>query len=416
MPTIVCSITARASAAQKFASKSVLREDAIRRRGAFTLVELLVVMAIIAVLVALFLPAVNSAREAARRTSCSNNTHQIALATLNFESAYGYFPPTRTLEFLDSNGNPLSNAVGAAKAASGGAWGTFARILPFMEESAIYKTIDFSHANGSFDLPGTSIPLHEVRIGSYMCPSEQNDTLATLNASYPGNYAVNMGTWFLYDPGTNAGGNGAFFCNSQLTPGSFTDGMSKTLMIGEVKAYTAAVTGTNGSYNATTGATNPAMPVTTLAEIGTTNIAPDQIAGMLPAGGSPGTAPFSKLGPTLQANEGHVEWGSGRSLEVGFTTTFTPNTVVPYTDSNGVNYDVDWNNATEGSLTVPTFGPITARSYHINGVNVAYMDGSVHFVSNLVDWATWQSLSTRAGGEVLLNSNLLPAQGESQGE
>ena len=184
-------------------------------------------------------------------------------------------------------------------------------------------------------------------------------------------------------------------------------------MIGEVKAYTAAVTGTNGSYNATTGATNPAMPVTTLAEIGTTNIAPDQIAGMLPAGGSPGTAHFSKLGPTLQANEGHVEWGSGRSLEVGFTTTFTPNTVVPYTDSNGVNYNVDWNNATEGSLTVPTFGPITAQSYHINGVNVAYMDGSVHFVSNLVDWATWQSLSTRAGGEVLLNSNLLPAQGES---
>jgi prepilin-type processing-associated H-X9-DG protein len=67
-------------------------------------------------------------------------------------------------------------------------------------------------------------------------------------------------------------------------------------------------------------------------------------------------------------------------------------------------------------MTNPTFGPITSRSYHIGGVNVTYMDGSVHFVANLVDLATWQALSTRAGGEILLNSNLLPVQGESQGE
>jgi hypothetical protein len=370
-------------------------------------------MSIIALLVALLLPAVQSAREAARRTACANNTHQIALATLNFESAYGYFPPTRTLAFLDSNGNPLPTASGAAKAASGGAWGTFARILPFMEESAVYKAIDFSHANGSLLVPGSSsVYLEEVRIGSYVCPSEQNDTLSVNNASYIGNYAVNMGTWFMYDPITNTGGNGAFFCNAQLTPGSFTDGLSKTLMIGEVKAFTAAVTGT--TY---TDANEPAMPTTPVPFVdGTSVTGAHQVAALLPAGGTPGAAPFSKLGPTLQQNEGHVEWGSGRSLEVGFTTTFTPNTAVPYTDANGAAYDIDWNNATEGSLTSPTFGPITARSYHINGVNTAYMDGSVHFVSNLVDWATWQALSTRAGGEIIINQNLLPAAGETQGD
>ena len=129
------------------------------RRHAFTLVELLVVMAIIAVLVALLLPAVNSAREAARRTSCMNNTKQVALATLNFEGAYQYFPPTRTLVFNTSTG----------KAQSGGGWSTLARVLPFMEEGAAHKAVDFSQVPGSFalsngvllkrcGLPATSAP------------------------------------------------------------------------------------------------------------------------------------------------------------------------------------------------------------------------------------------------------------------
>ena len=314
------------------------------------------------------------------------------------------------MEFLDANGNALPTAAGATKAASGGAWGTLARILPFMEEGSLYKAIDFSHANGSLTLPGSTVFLEEVRIGSYVCPSEQNDILSVNNASYIGNYAVNMGTWFMYDPLTNTGGNGSFYCNAQLTPGSFTDGLSKTLMISEVKAFTPAVTGT-------TNTTDPGMPTTPVPYVdGTSVTGAQQVAGLIGAGGTPGAGAFKKLGPTLQQNEGHVEWGSGRSLEVGFTTTFTPNTVVPYTDANGVTYDIDWNNATEGSLTQPTFGPMTARSYHVNGVNAAYMDGSVHYVSNQVDWATWQSLSTRAGGEIILNMNLLPAPGETQGD
>jgi hypothetical protein len=64
----------------------------------------------------------------------------------------------------------------------------------------------------------------------------------------------------------------------------------------------------------------------------------------------------------------------------------------------------------------PTAGAITSRSYHVAGVNATYMDGSVHFVANLVDWGTWQALSTRAGGEIILNSSLMPAAGESESE
>ena len=134
-----------------------------------------------------------------------------------------------------------------------------------MEEGSLYKAIDFSHANGSMTLPGSSVFLEEVRIGSYVCPSEQNDILSVNNASYIGNYAVNMGTWFMYDPSTNTGGNGSFYCNAQLTPGSFTDGLSKTLMISEVKAFTSAVTGT-------TNTTDPGMPTTPVPYVNGTSV------------------------------------------------------------------------------------------------------------------------------------------------
>jgi len=373
--------------------------SAASRRTGFTLVELLVVMAIIALLIALLLPAVQSAREAARRSACSNNQHQLALATLNFQSAYNYFPPTRTLAWNTSTG----------KALSGGSWSTLARILPFMEEGAVYKAIDFAASPGSYTLPNGSV-LQTVRISSYMCPSEINDTVALNTAvspatpsSYPANYAFNLGTWLTYDPVANTGGNGGFFCNAQLTPGSFSDGLSKTLMTAEVKAFQPYVT--LAGY---TDATMPAAPTP-----GTTGATP---AGVLATLSIPGTASF-RLGQNLQQNTGHDEWGDGRTPQVGFTTTFTPNTVVSYTYTDGNTYDIDFDNQNEGtSQTNPTFGPVTSRSYHIAGVNVAYMDGSVHFVSNLVDLATWQALSTRAGGEIIMNSNLMPAPGESQGE
>ena len=115
-------------------------------------------------------------------------------------------------------------------------------------------------------------------------------------------------------------------------------------------------------------------------------------AGVLATLAIPATASF-RLGATLQQNQGHTEWGDGGAArKSSFTTTFTPNTNVPYTYTDNNTYDIDFNNQNEGtSMTNPTFGPITSRSYHVGGVNVSYMDGSVHFVANLVDLATWQA-------------------------
>jgi prepilin-type processing-associated H-X9-DG protein len=89
-----------------------------------------------------------------------------------------------------------------------------------------------------------------------------------------------------------------------------------------------------------------------------------------------------------------------RIHQTGFTTTFPPNTRIPYT-SGGVTYDVDFNSMREGQTNnLPTYAAITSRSYHPAGVNVLLMDGSVRFVSNGVTPSTWLGLGTRAGGEV----------------
>jgi prepilin-type processing-associated H-X9-DG protein len=88
--------------------------------------------------------------------------------------------------------------------------------------------------------------------------------------------------------------------------------------------------------------------------------------------------------------------------ESGFTTTFTPNTFVPYTYSDGNTYDIDFNSNQESASAIGfTYAAVTARSYHIGGVNVVLMDGSVGFVNNSILRSTWQALGTRAGGEVV---------------
>jgi hypothetical protein len=96
---------------------------------------------------------------------------------------------------------------------------------------------------------------------------------------------------------------------------------------------------------------------------------------------------------------GHTEWVEGDVHETGFTTTFGPNTVVPYVDS-GTTYDIDFTSMRDGeSATAPTYAAITARSYHTGTVTALLMDGSVRSISSNINLATWRSLGTRSGGE-----------------
>jgi prepilin-type N-terminal cleavage/methylation domain-containing protein len=335
--------------------------------GGFTLVELLVVIAIIATLIGLLLPAVQSAREAARRMSCSSNLRQLALATLVYESTNRRLPPS----MLHKPGTVFAN--------NNGSWSVHGRILPYIEEAAAAVKVNLEVA---YDMPPNSTSgVPTTRIAVFMCPSEANDRVRLKSGVpfvYPHNYGFNFGSWFVYDPATGAGGNGVFFPNSRLKLGQVSDGASKTLCAAEVKAYTPYVRNTSDPGGAYPAGTPPADPT---------------IVAGLASGGD------AKIGSDTNSNTGHTEWPDGRVHHSGFTATFPPNTKVPFT-RNGAEYDIDYNSRQEGnSATVRTFAAITARSYHAGTVNAARLDGSVHAVSDGMDPTVWRALSTRSGGE-----------------
>jgi prepilin-type N-terminal cleavage/methylation domain-containing protein len=316
----------------------------------FTLIELLVVIAIIGILIALLLPAVQQAREAARRTQCRNNLKQIGLALHNYLDAHSRFAPVSVLPF-GSTFEPFSG---------------HARLLPYIEQANLSNLIDWSSTAQFTSAPAAA----QRRIAIYMCPSEINDRarLTPTLTHYPLNYGFNEGTWFVFDPVSQAAGDGAFHPNRAFRTADFPDGMSNTLAASEVKAYQPNLWDTN----------NPSM----------LGVAP-------PANPAAAAMYFSG---TFDSN-GHTEWVEGDVHESGFTTTFTPNMVVPYT-SSGITYDIDITSMRDGeSTTAPTYAAVTSRSYHTGLVNVLLMDGASRSISNNIDQGIWRAVGTRAGGE-----------------
>ena len=335
----------------------------------FTLVELLVVIAIIGVLIGLLLPAVQSAREAARRLACSNNIRQLVLAAHNYASARKHFPPS------------MVHTPGTAFSGNNGSWGIHGRILPYIEQGGVAENINLEQPWDE-GYPGGAVGTNwaivgSTRIGTFICPSEINDFFRTKNGGnyvYPTNYGFNFGTWFVYDPATGKGGDGAFHPNSKYRPIMFADGLSKTLCVSEVKAFTPYVRNTSEP-----SATPPSDP--------------SAVAGFANGG-------QSKLGPATNNNTGHTEWPDGRVHHTGFTTTFSPNTVVPYNDGTR-DYDFDYNSQQEGkSATNKTYASITSRSYHNGLVNAAMIDGSLRVVNESIDNQVWRAMGTRNNGDI----------------
>ena len=333
----------------------------MRAKNGFTLIELLVVVAIIAVLIGLLLPAVQKVREAASRMKCANNLKQLGLAAHSYMDANNGLP---------ANGNYVYN--GSTVTATN-AWSGPARILPYIEQENLFRGIDFSTGYN------TQIGISSKRVGTFMCPSEINDKPNGTDPTYgnkhwPINYALNEGTWAVLTAKATAMqiGDGAFGPNRGHRPADFADGMSNTLAVSEVKAFTNRVT---GAMNTTTYATPPAPPA------------------------NPAALSSFSLGTFDPARNTHVEWVDGKVHETGFTTVFAPNTRVLY-PSGGTDYDVDMVLATESSLG-DTYAAVTSRSYHPNGVNTLLTDGSVRFVNNSISQQTWRALGTRAGDEVI---------------
>ncbi len=329
------------------------------KRPAFTLIELLVVIAIIAVLIGLLLPAVQQAREAARRSQCKNNLKQLGLALHNYMSSLSVFPPAACYG--------INNASAS--------WSMQARILPYLDQGNLQNLINFNLAYS--DLSHAKVTAQRIPV--LLCPSELNDRVRPSTSGgvdhYPLSYGANRGVWFVWNPLTQTNGDGAFGINTNYTSANFTDGLSNTIGLSEVKAFTQVYT--NPGNSNTAGATRPETPGEVLALVG-------------------GTA----------SPNAHTEWVDGKIHETSFTGTLAPNSDVI---SAGIDSDVA--SSTEkapylapGAGTNPTFvthAAVTSRSFHVGLVNSMLMDGSVRSVSENISLAVWRNLCTRSGAEVV---------------
>lgn len=199
-----------------------------RTRRGFTLVELLVVIAIIGILVALLLPAVQAAREAARRMSCSNNLKQLALALHNYHDTYKTFPPDAI--WL---GNPRGTQSAAGDQRNF-TWITL--LLPFIEQGPLHDQIDFRIPGYNQQVPSTggiTVPLQSITIESLQCPSDtewQDPPHGFAPTSYAGNAGWDRHRRFWRDQRRA----GVFTLMDPVTLGDIKDGTSNTIAIAEV--------------------------------------------------------------------------------------------------------------------------------------------------------------------------------------
>jgi prepilin-type N-terminal cleavage/methylation domain-containing protein len=307
-----------------------------RSRRGFTLVELLVVIAIIGILVALLLPAVQAAREAARRTQCLNNLRQLGIGMHSHHDQKKVFPPGF---FWPKPANPPCDSTAHTKG-SESTWIT--HLLPFIEQNALYDGADWSRGFGL--APGINGELCGTKIPTMHCPSGPNAQQLGLwyNAYARGSYVANNGIGPMVEscsdssplPGARVGG--AFFVNSALSTADFRDGTSQTAMVSEIRMVT---------ENA------------------------DQRGVM-----------HYPEGPFYHHN-------------------YTPNTLVP--DQVRTAACPSGGLYTPEAPCVGAYGGwrpravlMTARSYHPGGVNLLLADASSRFVSESIDLAVWQALST----------------------
>jgi prepilin-type N-terminal cleavage/methylation domain-containing protein/prepilin-type processing-associated H-X9-DG protein len=350
-----------------------------RRRptAGFTLIELLVVIAIIGVLIALLLPAVQSAREAARRSQCTNNLKQIALAAHNYESAHGSFPIGNRGLQLAYPGLPPCGIRTNPPASVPIGHSAFVFILPYVEGGTLYNAFNIVRTYDSFS-NGTGI---STRVATYICPTDtpaEPDPTGTIPVTQ-GSYGCVRGLWEtmatnwatvttlpdpkgLY-PGTcNQGpGDGMFSTEWSHTIASATDGLSNTLLFGEMSRFRNEPAGSNFMFNLIgwfwagppwTG--DPAWPLDTR-----------------PTGGATCVPRLNAPADTT----GNI-----------FIACFTPVTFPP-----------DW-------VPVPAcrdLGQFGFRSLHPGGANFAMADGSVRFVKDGINVPTYRALATRAGGEAI---------------
>ena len=332
---------------------------------AFTLIELLAVMAIIGVLIALLLPAVQQARESARRALCQNNLHQWGVALHNYADVHGTLPIGRECNF--------------AVAGQGRCFSAYALLLPYVERGIAADMVNYS-LNPDQSATGNPAPENatvlNLTLPVFLCPSDFGKKLQAESGVH--NYPLCTGTTFPLSPRNGQGTplTGVFYENSSTRWRDIADGLSKTVCIGEQvlakpngPTVWDGVTPTDG-FVLTRGNNNvPPAPALTNYETQCTGagLALQQTRGSRWLYGAPGHSMYNHHRPP---NDQRADCRGG----------------LPHS----IRSDPYWSDL---SLSV------AAHSRHPGVVNTLLCDGSVQAASATIDLAVWQALATIAGGE-----------------
>jgi prepilin-type N-terminal cleavage/methylation domain-containing protein/prepilin-type processing-associated H-X9-DG protein len=319
------------------------------RPSAFTLVELLVVIAIIGILIALLLPAVQAAREAARRTQCMNNLSQLILAVHNYEMAHEVFPAG----VVNAKGPILNRPQGYAIS-----W--VARILPFIEENNTFRAIDFSV--GAY--APKNRPVRVMTINTLICPSDP--TALQGRSSYAGCHNS-------VEAPIDTNNNGVLILNQFLRSEDLQDGASQTIFLGEKITLQSDndlgwLSGTRATLRNTGSRINVGIgkPKATTAPW-----LEDPAAGLTGAAGA--------------ADGGSADGKSDKTREAAAAEASPPD------------QGKEGGKATNAKLlAVGGFG-----SYHPGGANFAMGDGSVKYLSESISPPIFQQLGDRDDGKLL---------------
>ena len=355
-----------------------------KSKAGFTLVELLVVIAIIGVLVALLLPAVQAAREAARRTSCTNNLKNIALAMLNFHDSHRALPASNRPPGATTN--PRYSA--------------FMLLLPYCEEQNVYDLYDRS-LNWSSPVPskgGTSnAQLVGTKLPIFVCPSNPDDDRldgdsqfsdqaypdwASSRCAAPTDYSVIFAVTTQLANLTDASGN--FVIDQVTNPTMGLLGMCPKNSVPQLRQVS------DGTANTIMLAEVAGRPF--LWQKGSKANLPDHRVN-----GGGWARPASDIGISGSTPDG--------TISPGVCAINCTNGDDVYRVSPGNNGLTPYKNPTNG-YSYGTDGTGEPYSFHSSGANFAFGDGSVHFLQETIDIRVFARLATRAGNELISKGDL----------